>query len=205
MKPNIKPNAPYRELAERIYALRIEKGLSREELGEKCGCTGRTIGNYEHGTRKPTSNVAVPMAEALGVTVEELLGTSSAADSRRELKQSDSVEMFRQMYGASTAKRMGAIIAATDGLNAEGVLTREEIDDFADELNKVLIRMRENAREKFTPLSKRTEAQRQSIAQGRAVANAIDVRIREEQRGKKGTRDFNAFLLGDDDYDSEED
>ena len=121
------------------------------------------------------------------------------------MKQADSVEMFRQMYGASTAKRMGAIIAATDGLNAEGVLTREEIDDFADELNKVLIRMRENAREKFTPLSKRTEAQRQSIAQGRAVANAIDDRIREEQRAKKGTRDFNAFLLGDDDYDSEED
>ncbi len=203
MKPGIKPNAPYRELAERIYTLRTAKGLSREQLGELCGCTGRTIGNYEHGMRKPTSNVAPAMAEALGVTVEELLGTSSASASQRELRKSDSVEMFREMYGTSTAQRMEAIIDATQGLNAEGVLTREEIDDFADELNKVLIRMRETAREKFTPRARRTEAQKRSIAQGRAVANAIDARIRDEQREKNGTRDFNAFLLGDDEGDDE--
>ncbi len=203
MKPGIKPNAPYRELAERIYTLRTAKGLSREQLGELCGCTGRTIGNYEHGMRKPTSNVAPAMAAALGVTVEELLGTSSASASQRELRKSDSVEMFREMYGTSTAQRMEAIIDATQGLNAEGVLTREEIDDFADELNKVLIRMRETAREKFTPRARRTEAQKRSIAQGRAVANAIDARIRDEQREKNGTRDFNAFLLGDDEGDDE--
>ena len=203
MKPGIKPNAPYRELAERIYTLRTAKGLSREQLGELCGCTGRTIGNYEHGMRKPTSNVAPAMAEALGITVEELLGTSSASASQRELRKSDSVEMFREMYGTSTAQRMEAIIDATQGLNAEGVLTREEIDDFADELNKVLIRMRETAREKFTPRARRTEAQKRSIAQGRAVANAIDARIRDEQREKNGTRDFNAFLLGDDEGDDE--
>lgn len=203
MKPGIKPNAPYRELAERIYTLRTAKGLSREQLGELCGCTGRTIGNYEHGMRKPTSNVAPAMAEALGITVEELLGTSSVSASQRELRKSDSVEMFREMYGTSTAQRMEAIIDATQGLNAEGVLTREEIDDFADELNKVLIRMRETAREKFTPRARRTEAQKRSIAQGRAVANAIDARIRDEQREKNGTRDFNAFLLGDDEGDDE--
>ena len=203
MKPGIKPNAPYRELAERIYTLRTAKGLSRAQLGELCGCTGRTIGNYEHGMRKPTSNVAPAMAAALGVTVEELLGTSSASASQRELRKSDSVEMFREMYGTSTAQRMEAIIDATQGLNAEGVLTREEIDDFADELNKVLIRMRETAREKFTPRARRTEAQKRSIAQGRAVANAIDARIRDEQREKNGTRDFNAFLLGDDEGDDE--
>jgi len=204
MKPNVKPNAPYRELAERIYALRMAKGLSREQLGEQCGCTGRTIGNYEHGIRKPTSNVAPPLAAALGVTVEELLGTSSAFATRSELKKADSVEMFRQMYGTSTAQRMEAIIDATDALNAEGVLTRDEIEDFADELNKVLIRMRETAREKFTPRSRRTEAQKRSIAEGRAMADAIDDRIREEQREKQGTRDFNAFLLGDDDEGSDE-
>ena len=203
MKPGIKPNAPYRELAERIYTLRTAKGLSREQLGELCGCTGRTIGNYEHGMRKPTSNVAPAMAAALGVTVEELLGTSSASASQRELRKSDSVEMFREMYGASTAHRMEAIIDATQGLNAEGVLTREEIDDFADELNKVLIRMRETAREKFTPRARRTEAQKRSIAQGRAAADAIDARIRDEQREKNGTRNFNAFLLGDDEGDDE--
>ena len=203
MKPGIKPNAPYRELAERIYTLRTAKGLSREQLGDLCGCTGRTIGNYEHGMRKPTSNVAPAMAAALGVTVEELLGTSSASASQRELRKSDSVEMFREMYGTSTAQRMEAIIDATQGLNAEGVLTREEIDDFADELNKVLIRMRETAREKFTPRARRTEAQKRSIAQGRAVADAIDARIRDEQREKNGARDFNAFLLGDDEGDDE--
>ena len=200
MKPHIKPDAPYRELAERIYNLRTAKGLSREQLGEMCGCTGRAIGNYEHGMRRPTSNVIPAMAAALGVTVEELLGTSSPAMSRREMKKADSSEMFHEMYGGSTARRMDAILDAAQELSAEGVLTREEIDDFADELTKVLIRMRESAREKFTPRSKRTEAQRRSIAQGRAAADAIDDRIREEQRGRS-TRDFNDFLLGEDDGD----
>ena len=147
MKRHIQPDAPYREMAERIYNLRTAKGLSREQLGQMCGCTGRTISNYEYGMRRPTSGMALTLAAALGVTIEELLGT----EPQQEMKHKNSARK-------TTARRMDAILDTIQELNAEGVLTREEIDDFADELNKILIHMRETAREKYIPRSKRGDA-----------------------------------------------
>ena len=199
MSPNIKPNAPYPELATRIFTLRKQKNLTRAQLADLCGIHSRTLVNYEEGTRKPKTDIAIALAEALGVTLEELLGTTSPDETKAELKKADTVDMFRDMYGGSTARRMEAIIDATAGLNAEGVLTKDEVQDFQDELVKVLIRMRENARERFTPRSKRTEAQKLSIARGRAAADAIDARIRDERSGEERTRGFSPFLLDDED------
>ena len=91
---------------------------------------------------------------------EELLGTASPRETRAELKKADTSDLFRDMYGGSTARKMEAIIEAASGLNAEGVLTIDEVEDFHDGMLKVLIRMKENARERFTPLSRRTDAQK---------------------------------------------
>ena len=202
MSPNIKPNAPYPELATRLFTLRKQKNLTRAQLAEICGIHSRTIVNYEEGTRKPKTEIAAALAKAFGVTLEELLGTTDPDETKAELKKADAVDLFRDMYGGSTARRMEAIIDATEGLNAEGVLTKDEVQDFQDELVKVLIRMRENARERFTPRSRRTEEQKRSIARGRAAAEAIDARIRDERNGVERTQGFSAFLLDDEDDDT---
>lgn len=199
MTPKINPNAPYPEFAKRLYVLRKQKKLSREQLADACNISSRTLANYESGMRKPNTEMATSLATVLEVSKEELLGTASPRETRAELKKADTTDLFREMYGGSTARRMEAIIEATAGLNAEGVLTKDEVEDFHDEMVKVLIRMRENARERFTPLSKRTETQRQSIAKGRATADAIDARIREERSRDERTQHFSSFLLDDED------
>lgn len=199
MTPNIKPNAPYPELATRLFNLRKERKLTREQLAQLCGISSRTIVNYEAGMRRPNTAIANALATALDVPVEELLGTNSPEETKAELKRADTSDLFHEMYGGSTARRMDMILEATRHLNAEGVLTKDEVDDFQDEMMKVLIRMRENARERFTPLSKRTEAQRQSIARGRAVADSIDAQIRDKRSRADRTQGFNDFLLNDDD------
>lgn len=205
MTPKIKPDAPYPEFARRLYTLRKQKNLSREQLANECGTTTRTLANYESGMRKPNTKIATALAEVLEISTEELLGTTSPRETKAELRKADTADLFRDMYGNSTARRMEAIIEATAGLNAEGVLTTDEVEDFHDEMIKVLIRMRENARERFTPLSKRTEAQKQSIAQGRATADAIDARIRERHSREERTQNFSSFLLDDDDGHEDDD
>ena len=205
MTPKINPNAPYPEFAKRLYALRKQKKLSRDQLAETCGISSRTLANYESGMRKPGSEMATSLSTVLEVSKEELLGTASPKETRAELRRADTSDLFRDMYGGSTARKMEAIIEVTEGLNAEGVLTIDEAEDFYDEMVKVLIRMKENARERFTPLSRRTDAQKESIARGRAAADAIDARIREERSRKDRTQHFSSFLLDDEDGNEDDD
>ena len=197
MNPNIKEGVPYPDFAEYLYTLRKKAKLSREKLASQCGITGRAIVNYEHGIRLPVPDVTEKLAAALGTNAEDLLrGIDYTPDERRKAETSD---VFHSMYDASTARKMQSILDATVALNAEGVLTREEADDFNLEMQKILIRMRESAREKFTPLSKRTETQKQSIAEHRRKTEEIDAQIRSKSSEQDRLRGISDFMLADDD------
>lgn len=53
--------------------LRQKLGMTQEELSELSGVSRVSIGNYERGDREPTVSIAIAIAEALGVTLEELV------------------------------------------------------------------------------------------------------------------------------------
>jgi transcriptional regulator with XRE-family HTH domain len=58
---------------DRLRRLRLEKGLTQTQLGDKVGLSKRMMAHYEkHATRPPADNVAL-LAHALGVKVEDLL------------------------------------------------------------------------------------------------------------------------------------
>lgn len=57
----------------RIRELRLEKGLSQEELGKVLNVSGRTIGHYENGSREPTPEALNKLADFFGVTIDYLL------------------------------------------------------------------------------------------------------------------------------------
>lgn len=61
----------------KVAQLRKEKGLSRDELGEKVGTSGAIIGRYERGDMKPSIEIAAKIAEALDVSLDFLMGLSS--------------------------------------------------------------------------------------------------------------------------------
>ena len=58
----------------RLRQLREAAGLSLRELARQIGEEHSNVRYWEHSGNLPRSNVLVPMANALGVTVEELLG-----------------------------------------------------------------------------------------------------------------------------------
>lgn len=62
------------ENAHRLKALRQAAKLSQRELATLIGDVHTNVAYWETSGNLPRSNVLIPMAKALGVTVEELLG-----------------------------------------------------------------------------------------------------------------------------------
>jgi transcriptional regulator with XRE-family HTH domain len=61
----------------KLAHLRKVKGLTQKELGEKAGVSNRVIAYYERETKYPPSHLIGPLAQALEVTADELLGLKS--------------------------------------------------------------------------------------------------------------------------------
>ena len=60
-----------------ICELREKKGLSQSELGKILGVTNKAISKWENGGAYPSSELMLPLAKALGVSIEELYSAIS--------------------------------------------------------------------------------------------------------------------------------
>ncbi|MBQ3507346.1 MAG: helix-turn-helix transcriptional regulator [Clostridia bacterium] len=60
-----------------ITELRKKKKLSQAELGEKLGVSNKAVSKWENGAAYPSTDLILPLAEALGVSVEEILASIS--------------------------------------------------------------------------------------------------------------------------------
>ena len=71
-----------------LRRIRIEKGLSQERLGQLVGLSRRMIIHYEKYSTHPPANKVAALANALGISVEDLLKigpepvTTNPADKR---------------------------------------------------------------------------------------------------------------------------
>ena len=61
---------------ERITQIRKNLKLSQTDLAKKIGTSGPVIGRYEREEIKPSIDVAVKLADTLGVSTDYLLGKS---------------------------------------------------------------------------------------------------------------------------------
>jgi putative transcriptional regulator len=55
-----------------IKSRRTELGLTQAELAQACGVTRKTVNTVENGVFSPSALLAIKLARALNVTVEEL-------------------------------------------------------------------------------------------------------------------------------------
>lgn len=60
-----------------ICELREKKGLSQSELGERLGVSNKAVSKWENGGAYPSSELMLPLARALGVSIEELYSALS--------------------------------------------------------------------------------------------------------------------------------
>jgi putative transcriptional regulator len=59
-------------LANRLKGRRSELGLTQAELAEKVGVTRKTVNTVENGVFTPSATLAIKLAQALNVPVEQL-------------------------------------------------------------------------------------------------------------------------------------
>jgi putative transcriptional regulator len=59
-------------LANRLKERRAEVGLTQAELAERVGVTRKTVNTVENGVFTPSTTLAITLAVALGLTVEQL-------------------------------------------------------------------------------------------------------------------------------------
>lgn len=59
--------------ANRLASLRKDKGITQDALARMIGTARVTICRYEIGTREPDIETLIRIADALGVTVDELV------------------------------------------------------------------------------------------------------------------------------------
>jgi transcriptional regulator with XRE-family HTH domain len=65
------------DLGKTVTALRKEKGLSRDALGQRVGTSGAVIGRYEREEITPSVEIAKKIADALDVSLDYLTGGTS--------------------------------------------------------------------------------------------------------------------------------
>lgn len=65
----------YVELGQRVAALRRGRGLTQVQLAEAMGVAQQTVAHYEAGRLRLLAGALPNLADQLGVTVEELVGT----------------------------------------------------------------------------------------------------------------------------------
>lgn len=81
----MKRESTIKDFGTRLAALRKERGLTQAQLGELIGVSYRVVAYYEGETSYPPAHLMEPLAKALKVSTDELLGI-------RDLKQERSPE-----------------------------------------------------------------------------------------------------------------
>ena len=64
-----------------IKEIRLHKGLTQAEVASALGVSSVVYSRYETGSRQPSIDVLIQMADIFGVTVDYLLGRQEIEDS----------------------------------------------------------------------------------------------------------------------------
>ena len=72
------------KLADRLVSLRKDNKLSQEALAEKLGLSRQSISKWERAEASPDTDNLIALAEAYGMSLDELLGNESAKAEKAE-------------------------------------------------------------------------------------------------------------------------
>lgn len=73
------------KLNERLQALRVKNSLTQKDLSTLIGVSVVSIGSWENGSKKPSSEAVISLAKAFSVSTDYLLGVSIEPDKDEQL------------------------------------------------------------------------------------------------------------------------
>jgi transcriptional regulator with XRE-family HTH domain len=83
MHPGGRPaKSPRSKLGERIAQARLQAGLSQIDLAQKLGVSQQVVANWERKAKAVRTNTLTKLAQALNVSVDQLLGVNAPKPKR---------------------------------------------------------------------------------------------------------------------------
>jgi transcriptional regulator with XRE-family HTH domain len=73
-------------LGRRVRDLRVQKGWTQQELGEKADINYKFLGEIERGQQNPSFGILVKIATALGVELSEFFRLGHEMSDRKEIE-----------------------------------------------------------------------------------------------------------------------
>jgi len=93
-------------IGQRIRELRKKHYWTQRELGAKAGIEPKNIGGYESGRLKPSRKTLEKFAQALEVSVEELIASDARADRSTAPDDAEVMELVREMHTLPESERV---------------------------------------------------------------------------------------------------
>lgn len=96
-------------LGSTIRQKRVLLGLSQDALGKRIGVTFQQIQKYEKGKNQVTFTRLVDLAEALGISVNDLVSAAlgEVAASREGVSDRETLELMKRLSGLTPNQRRG--------------------------------------------------------------------------------------------------
>jgi transcriptional regulator with XRE-family HTH domain len=104
---------------QRLALLRKEKGYSQEKLAAMLGTTRPNIAYYERSAKNPTLDFIQRCADALEVTVADLIGDGEAAPAARKRGPKSALESSYERVSNLPRSRQQEILKVVDALVAQ--------------------------------------------------------------------------------------
>lgn len=101
------------KIGEYIKEKRKELSITQKELAEKLGCTDKAISRWETGKGLPDSSFLIPLANILGVTVNELLsGEKVPAETLKEKADDNLVSAVKENEKVKKDNKLTKVLLA---------------------------------------------------------------------------------------------
>jgi transcriptional regulator with XRE-family HTH domain len=84
--PNSRITAALDDVGPRLKRIRSLRGVSLSDLADSTGISKSTLSRLETGQRRPSLELLLPLAQAYGVPLDELVGAPEVGDPRVHLK-----------------------------------------------------------------------------------------------------------------------
>ncbi|QEH67303.1 helix-turn-helix domain-containing protein [Cellulosilyticum sp. WCF-2] len=144
-------------LGKRIKQLRTDNNLSQLELSKKLNISNSTLSQYEAGNRTPSDDIKLKIASLFNVSIDYLLGHSSAktnfSSSKNNLPDMQLTKKDERDIAKDIASIMNKIKAGEDGpiyYNGEE-MDQDDADLFEQALEFALRSIKIENKEKYTP------------------------------------------------------
>ena len=94
----------------RIATLRKNKRLSQQELGRMASTSGDLIGRYERDEVKPSIEVVIKLADALGVSLDFLAGKTELELDKQALQRVEQISLLPEDEKSQIYKVVDALL-----------------------------------------------------------------------------------------------